>query len=99
MKEIIFWFSSNEIKKYWFDYALNYFKKHTIHIKYNKMDYWIQFLELKISFKTNSRGDLDLIGIGDKNQYWVENLFDNNFEEFFMELIFDERELNEKRRN
>lgn len=91
MKEIIFWFSSNKIKKYWFNYALNDLKRHTVPTKTNKLESWIQFLNLKIYFKVNNRENLDLIGLWNKNQYWVEDLFDNNFEEFFYTFIFENK--------
>ena len=88
MREIIFWFSSHKIRNYWLDYAVNSLKRCTVQIKYNKLESWIQFLNLKISFKVNRRGERDLVGHWDKNQYWVEDLFDNNFEEYFFEFIF-----------
>lgn len=97
MKEIIFWFSSNKIRKYWFDYALSYLEKHTVPIKCNKRDYWLQFLNLKIFFKANNREDLDLIGLWNVNQYWVEDLFDNNFEEFFFTFVFDNKPFEEEK--
>lgn len=96
MKEIIFWFSNHKIRNYWFDYAINDFKKHTVPIKYNKLGSWIEFFNLKISFKVNDREDLDLIGLWDKNQYWVEDLFDNNFEEFFYTFIFKNKPFERK---
>ena len=88
MKEIIFWFSSHKIRNYWLDYAVNRLQRYTVQIKYNKLESWIQFLNLKISFKVNHRGERDLVGHWNKNQYWVEDLFDNNFEEYFFEFIF-----------
>lgn len=86
MKEIIFWFSSHRLRNYWLDYAINCLKKHTVIIKYNKIQSWIEFLNLRILFKVNT-SETDLAGYWDKNQYWVEDLFDNNFECFFRELI------------
>ena len=86
MKEIIFWFSSHRLRNYWLDYAINCLKKHTVIIKYNKIQSWIDFLNLRILFKVNT-SETDLAGYWDKNQYWVEDLFDNNFECFFRELI------------
>lgn len=88
MREIIFWFSSHKTRNYWLDYAVNHLKRYTVQIKYNKLESWIQFLNLKISFKINHRGERDLVGHWNKNQYWVEDLFDNNFEEYFFEFIF-----------
>lgn len=60
-------------------------------IKYNRIENWIKFLNLKISFKVNIRGELDLIGNWDKNQYWAEDLFNNDFEEFFFNIIFENK--------
>lgn len=91
MREIIFWFSSHKIRNYWFDYALACLERYTVPLKYYKLESWIQFLNLKISFKVNYRGEGDLAGNWDKNQYWVEDLFDNNFEEFFFEFIFQNK--------
>ena len=88
MREIIFWFSSHKIRNYWLDYAVNCLQRYTVQIKYNKLESWIQFFNLKILFKVNYRGERDLVGHWDKNQYWVEDLFDNNFEEYFFEFIF-----------
>ena len=90
MKEIIFWFSSHRSRNYWLDYAINFLKKHTVNIKYNKIQSWIDFLNLRILFKVNT-SETDLIGYWDKNQYWVEDLFDNNFEEYFFTFIFDNK--------
>lgn len=91
MKEIIFWFSNHKIRNYWLDYTIAFFRKKDIFecIEYNRIGNWIQILyyDFKILFKVNDRGDSDLSGYWDKNQYWVEELFDNNFEEFFIELI------------
>lgn len=91
MKEIIFWFSTHKIRNYWLDYAVNRLQRYTVQIKYNKLESWIQFLNLKISFKVNHRGERDLVGHWNKNQYWVEDLFDNNFEEYFFEFIFSNK--------
>lgn len=90
MKEIIFWFSSHRSRNYWLDYAINCLKKHTVIIKYNKIQSWIEFLNLRISFKVNT-SETNLAGYWDKNQYWVEDLFDNNFEEYFFTFIFDNK--------
>lgn len=88
MKEIIFWFSSHKVRNYWFDYALSSLERYTVPLKYNKLESWIDFLNLRILFKVNYREEADLTGCWDKNQYWVEELFDNNFEEFFFTFIF-----------
>ena len=90
MKEIIFWFSNHRIRNYWLDYAIDYLKKHTVNIKYSKMQSSIDFLNLRILFKVNT-SETDLAGYWDKNQYWVEDLFDNNFEEYFFTFIFDNK--------
>lgn len=90
MKEIIFWFSSHRSRNYWLDYAINFLKKHTVNIKYNKIQSWIDFLNLRILFKVNT-SETDLVGYWDKNQYWVEDLFDNNFEKYFFTFIFDNK--------
>ena len=88
MNEIIFWFSNGMKKGYWFNYAIRYCKNNTIfNARFNKMESWIKISDLKISFRINYRGDNDLAGNWHKNQYWVEDLFDNNFEVFFRELI------------
>lgn len=88
MKEIIFWFSTHKIRNYWFDHALDCLENHTVPLEYNKLESWVKFLNLKISFKVNYREQEDLAGNWDKNQYWVEDLFDNDFEEYFFEFIF-----------
>ena len=88
-KEIIFWFSNHQIKNYWLDYSIVYWGKKFSYdtvFKYNRMKDWIQIGNLKILFKV----DLETIPYrawGDTNQYWVEELFDNNFEEFFMSIV------------
>ena len=89
MKEIIFWFNYYKAKQYWFNYTIGYLKsiKYLKYIRINKVDDWIEFLNLRISFKVNIKGDIDMIGNWNKNQYWVEDLFDNNFECFFKEII------------
>lgn len=91
MKEIIFWFDNHRIRNYWLDYAINYCKNKPIfqNTLYNKMESWIQIRKLKILFKVNNKGEMDLVGNWDKNQYWVEELFDNNFEEFFLAFIIE----------
>lgn len=98
MEEIIFWFSNNTIKRYWLEYTIKYCKNITIFCtKYNKLESWIKICDLKIYFKVNYRGDNDLAGNWDKNQYWVEDLFDNNFECFFKELV--KENINGSKRN
>ena len=87
MKEIIFWFSNHKIMNYWLNYAINYCKELGLKIEYNKVENWIKFFFLKISFKVNFNENSDLAGRWNINQYWVEDLFDNNFECFFKELI------------
>lgn len=91
MKEIIFWFSTSKIRDYWFNYALNKLERYSVEIKCNKIARWMKFLNLKITFKVNCNEERDLVGLWDKNQYWVEDLFDNNFEEFFFELVFQNK--------
>ena len=87
MKEIIFWFSNSKKMNYWLRYTINYCEKLGLEFKANTARCWIDLLFLKISFKANVNGDADLAGRWDMNQYWVEDLFDNNFEEFFKLLI------------
>lgn len=89
MKEIIFWFNYCKAKQYWFNYTIEHLKsmKYLKYIRINKVDDWIEFLNLRISFKVNIKGDIDMIGNWNKNQYWVEDLFYNNFECFFKEII------------
>ena len=48
MREIIFWFSTHKIRNYWFDHALTCLENHTVPLKYNKLESWVQFLNLKI---------------------------------------------------
>lgn len=91
MKEIIFWFSSHKTRNYWLDYAVDYLKRYIVPLKYNKIESWIDFLNLRILFKANTRGEMDLAGHWDKNQYWVEDLFDNEFKEFFFTIIFENK--------
>lgn len=89
MREIIFWFSDNKRKNYWLNYAFNHCKRYTVNVKCNKVESYIIFLNLKISFKVNTNDTTDLAGRWHIKQYWVEDLFDNNFEEFFFTFIFD----------
>lgn len=97
MKEIIFWFSNSQRKNYWFKYAVNCLKTKTaIDITSNPVQCWIKFINLKISFKTNINDTTDLAGRWDINQYWVEDLFDNNFEEFFFTFVFDNKPFEEE---
>lgn len=91
MKEIIFWFTNHQRMNYWLNYAVNFCKDLGLKITYNKIENWIKFFHLKISFKVNARDERDLIGNWDKNQYWVEDLFDNCFSEFFLTFIFDNK--------
>ena len=60
------------------------------------MQSWIDFLNLRILFKVNTR-ETNLAVYLDINQYWVEDLFDNNFEEFF--LTFIKENFNGEKRN
>lgn len=87
MNEIIFWFTNLEIKNYWFQYTIDYLKNKKVPIKSSKTPTYIQIFNIKIFFKVNARGELDVVGLWNKNQYWVEELFDNNFEAFFFTLI------------
>ena len=97
MKEIIFWFSKHISKNYWLEYTIDYCKdkfKSAMKYKanmlyYNKVEDWIQIGNLKILFKVDL-GARSYIGWGDKNQYWVEKLFENNFEEFFKTIVKEE---------
>lgn len=91
-KEIIFWFSNHQIKNYWLDYAIQYCKERFNFnaYLYNKIEDWIQIGDLKILFKVDKKFNYSIIGWGDTNQYWVEELFDNNFEEFFMSIVKEE---------
>lgn len=92
MKEIIFWFNECNSKNYWYnytvDYCVNKFRK-AVFIKYRKTENWIQLGDLKILFKVDE-GSKSYIGWGDTNQYWVEELFNNNFEEFFKTILKEE---------
>ena len=96
MKEIIFWFSNHKIMNYWLNYAINYCNILGLRIEYNKIENWIKFFHLKISFKANARGEMDLTGYWDKNQYWVEDLFNNCFSEFFLTFVFDNKPFEEE---
>lgn len=92
MKEVIFWFSNHKIKNYWLEYAINFGGDHFSYdtlFRYNRMEDWIQIRDLKIIFKVD-KGSKSYIGWGNTNQYWVENLFDNNFKEFFMSIVKEE---------
>lgn len=91
MKEIIFWFSTSKIRDYWFNYALRKLERYSVEIKCNKIARWMKFLNLKITFKADYMWGQESAGNWDKNQYWVEDLFDNNFEEFFFELVFQNK--------
>ncbi len=98
MEEIIFWFNSYETRNYWFEKVIEYFKKSATTIKYHKLESWIIFLNLKILFRVDIKDKQDPSKYLDKNQYWVEELFDNNFEEFLITFINKENK-DEKRRN
>lgn len=100
-KEIIFWFSSHKIKNYWLEYAIHYCKEkfHFNAIWYNRIKDWIQIGNLKILFKVDDKFHCNGIGLGNVNQYWAEELFDNNFEEFFISIIKQEIKNGEERRN
>ena len=106
MKQIIFWFSNCRIRNYWLDYAIKFLKdKKVYNIKYNKLESYIDLLNLGIYFeKYNSteiyitsfnlriyfkvyENEKSTMGFKNINQYWVEDLFDNNFEEFFSTFI------------
>ena len=92
MKEIIFWFSKHKIKNYWLNYAIDFFGKRLSYdsiFRYNRVEDWLQIGDLKILFKVDE-GSRSYIGWGDTNQYWVEELFGNNFEEFFMSIVKEE---------
>lgn len=92
MKEIIFWFSNYRIKNYWLDYAINFLRKrlnYDVIFRYNRVEDWLKIENLKILFKVD-KDVKSYIGWGDTNQYWVENLFDNNFKEFFMSIVKEE---------
>ena len=96
MNEIIFWFSNHKVRNYWLDKSIRCLEKHTVSIKYNRIESWIEFLNLKISFKVDFGKEWDcLAGNWDKNQYWVEELFDNIFEEFLFTFIFDNKPFEE----
>lgn len=94
MKEIIFWFNKYDSKNYWLDYAIEYWGNclnYNEIFKYNRIGDWIQIGDLKIRFKVDKGpNSTEHIGIGDINQYWVEELFDNNFEEFFKTILKEE---------
>lgn len=92
MREIIFWFSNHHFKNYWLEYAIDFWGErfaYYVDFHYNKIEDWIQIGDLKILFKVDL-GSRSYIGWGDTNQYWVEELFGNNFEEFFMSIIKEE---------
>lgn len=92
MKQIIFWFSKHKIKNYWLDYAIDFLGKRLSYdsiFRYNRVEDWIQIEDLKILFKA-AEGPISYVGWIDTNQYWVEELFDNNFEEFFMSIVKEE---------
>ena len=92
MKEIIFWFSKHKIKNYWLNYAIDFLGNRFscyADFHYNKIEDWIQIGDLKILFKVDE-GSKPYIGWGDTNQYWVEGLFDNNFEDFFKTIVKEE---------
>lgn len=98
MKQIIFWFSNHRIRNYWLDYAIKYCKNKKVfkYAIYNKIESKIRIGDFEICFKVNN-DEKDLIGKWNINQYWVEDLFDNNFEEFF--LTFIKENFNGKKRN
>ena len=102
MKEIVFWFSNYKIKNYWFEYTVTYCKKKFDDniLKYCRIKDEIKIGELKIKFKVDKGpNSTEHIGIRDINQYWVENLFDNNFKEFFMSIVKEEIKDGEEGRN
>lgn len=64
--------------------------------KYNSTEIYINSVNLRIYFKVYEN-EKSTMGFGNINQYWVEDLFDNNFEEFF--LTFIKENLNGEKRN
>lgn len=96
IKEIIFWFSKHTIKNHWLEHAIDFWGKRLSYdavFKYNRIEDWIQIGDLKILFKVDKgENSTEHIGVGNINQYWVEELFDNNFEEFFMSIVKEEME-------
>ena len=92
MKKIIFWFSNFRVLNYWFEYTRKNFGER-LNVKYYKnygnRNGTITIYDLfEIEFKID-RDRYSHIGIHDINQYWVEELFENNFEEFFYQILGD----------
>lgn len=85
MNEIIFRFTEEQKLMYWLKYTINFLKNEEIKIKSNIIEKYIIIGDLKIWFKTD-RNEY-MIGTYNLNQYWVEDLFDNNFECFFKEIL------------
>lgn len=102
MNKIIFWFTTHKMRNYWFDYAIRFLRKRGADIEYNNLESYINLFNfnLKICFKVYVN-ESSIVGYGDVNQYWVDELFENNFEEFFITFIKEniEEATDEKTRN
>ena len=103
IKEIIFWFSSHTIKNYWLEYTMDFLGKRLNYdaiFKYSRIEDWIQIRDLRIKFKVDKgENSPEHRGLGNINQYWVEELFDNNFEEFFVSIMKEEMDDGKEGRN
>ena len=91
MREIIFWFSSHRARNYWYDYTVKYLLNSGMKYfmrKYHNLESYIEIADLRILFKIDI--EREHIGRHNLNQYWVEELFDNNFEYFFNLILKEE---------
>lgn len=91
MVKLIFWFSSNNRLEYWFEYTRKNFGE-DICVKYNKAKHLLNIRNMYEIYFKNDKDINNHIGIHNTNQYWVEDLFDNNFEEFFYQILRDNLE-------
>ena len=85
MNEIIFRFTNEQRLRYWFRYVTNFLKDRNSCVKCNIVQKYIELNGIKIWFKIDSHECV--VGTYNVNQYWVEDLFDNNFEEFFYQIL------------
>lgn len=91
MKKIIFWFNNLKSLNYWFEYVRKNFGEN-LHIKYYKNNHIMTIYNI---FEIQFKDDRDIhshVATHNINQYWVEDLFDNNFEEFFYQILRDNLE-------
>jgi len=89
-KEVILWFSSYKTRNYWYDRALELLEENNwFYIEKKKMESWLKIFNLKLRFEVE--GTINNVS-DDINQYWVEELFENDLLEFLFSIIEENRE-------